>query len=175
MAYLKRLGIEIRIYANKIYKHSQVSVCAMLKPTEYMMTSSNGNIFRVTGHTGNSPGTGKFPHQCQWRGTLMFSLICAWIKGWVNNREACDSGRHRAHYCVIVMIYRSDQVLRKRPTYRGQGLDPGLQTSWKLKLPWLKHKRCPNCNYNFATTDITFDPLMTLTSKSIYFSALVED
>ena len=33
----------------------------------------------------------------QWRGTLMF------INGWVNNREACDLRRHRAHYCVIVM------------------------------------------------------------------------
>ena len=26
--------------------------------------------------------------QGQWRGALMFSLICAWIKAWVNNREA---------------------------------------------------------------------------------------
>ena len=26
------------------------------------------------------------PHKGQWRGTLMFSLICTWIKGWVNNR-----------------------------------------------------------------------------------------
>ena len=28
------------------------------------------------------------PHIGQWRGALMFSLICAWINGWVNNREA---------------------------------------------------------------------------------------
>ena len=33
----------------------------------------------------------------------MFSLICAWINGWVNNREAGDLRRHRAHYDVIVM------------------------------------------------------------------------
>ena len=26
-------------------------------------------------------------HKGWWRGTLMFSLICAWINGWVNNRE----------------------------------------------------------------------------------------
>ena len=25
------------------------------------------------------------PQKCQWRGALMFSLICAWINGWVNN------------------------------------------------------------------------------------------
>ena len=44
------------------------------------------------------------PHKGQWRGVLMFSLICAWINGWVNNREAGDLGSHRAHYDVIVMI-----------------------------------------------------------------------
>ena len=26
----------------------------------------------------------------QWRGALMFSLICVWINGWVNNRDAGD-------------------------------------------------------------------------------------
>ena len=44
------------------------------------------------------------PHKGQWRGSLMFSLICVWINGWVNNREACDLRRHRAHYDVIVMF-----------------------------------------------------------------------
>ena len=45
------------------------------------------------------------PHKGQWRGALMFSLICAWIKGWVNNREAVDLRRHRAYYDAIVMSY----------------------------------------------------------------------
>ena len=26
------------------------------------------------------------PHKGQWHGALMFSLICAWINSWVNNR-----------------------------------------------------------------------------------------
>ena len=43
------------------------------------------------------------PHKGQWRGALMFSLICAWIMGWVNNHEAGDLRRHRTHYDVIVM------------------------------------------------------------------------
>ena len=43
------------------------------------------------------------PHKGQWRGALMFSLICVWINVWVNNREAGDLIRHRAHYDVIVM------------------------------------------------------------------------
>ena len=39
----------------------------------------------------------------QWRGALMFSLIRACINGWVNNGEAGDLRRNRAHYDVSVM------------------------------------------------------------------------
>ena len=63
------------------------------------------------------------PHKGQWRGALMFSLICLWINGWVNNREADDLRRYRAHYDVTVMCvsyrmqcyYKSDyrQVVNK--------------------------------------------------------------
>ena len=43
------------------------------------------------------------PHKGQWCGTLMFSLICIWINGWVNNRETGDLRRYHAHYDVTVM------------------------------------------------------------------------
>ena len=46
-------------------------------------------------------------HKGQWRGDLMFSLLCAWINGWANNREAGDLRRHRTHYDVIVMIIQT--------------------------------------------------------------------
>ena len=52
---------------------------------------------------GNSPVPVNSPHKGQWRGALMFSLICVWINGWVNNREAGDLRRHRCHYDVNVM------------------------------------------------------------------------
>ena len=42
------------------------------------------------------------PHKGKWLGALMFPLICAWINDWVNNAEAGDLRRHRAHYDVIV-------------------------------------------------------------------------
>ena len=45
------------------------------------------------------------PHKAQWRGALMFSLICVWINDWVNNREAGDWRRYRDHYDVPVMFY----------------------------------------------------------------------
>ena len=47
------------------------------------------------------------PHKGQWRGALMFSLICVWINGSVNNREAGDLRCYGAHYDVIVMWYKS--------------------------------------------------------------------
>ena len=44
-----------------------------------------------------------FPHKGQWRRALMFSLICAWINGWVNNVKAGDLRRHRSHYNGTLM------------------------------------------------------------------------
>ena len=72
-------------------------------PCYLMMTSSNGNIFRVTGHL-CAEFTGNSPHKGQWRRALMFSLISVWINGWVNNGEAGDLRRYRTHYDVTVML-----------------------------------------------------------------------
>ena len=69
-----------------------------------MMTSSDGNIFRVIDPLcGNSPVTGEFPSQrpVTWGLDLFFDLRLN--NGGVNNREAGDWIRHRAHYDVIVM------------------------------------------------------------------------
>ena len=86
------------------------TICSTIATAKVvMMASSNGDIFRVTGHlygefTGppvNSPPKG------QWHGALMFSLICVWKNSLVNNREAGDLRRHRTHYDVTVMIATS--------------------------------------------------------------------
>ena len=69
-----------------------------------MMTSSNGNIFRVTGHLcGEFTGHRWRPIAVKAHRALMFSLICTWINGWVNICEAGDLIHHRAHYDVTVM------------------------------------------------------------------------
>ena len=69
-----------------------------------MMMSSNGNIFRITGPLrGEFTGPVNSPHKGQWRGALMFSLICTQINDWVNNREAGDLRCHGGHYDVSVM------------------------------------------------------------------------
>ena len=43
------------------------------------------------------------PQKGQWRGALMYSLICVWINDCVPNREAGDLRRFRAHYDVTLM------------------------------------------------------------------------
>ena len=77
-----------------------------------MMTSSNGNIFCVTGPLCGDRTPVNCPQKGQWHGALMFSLICAWINGWVNHGEAGDLRRHRDHYDVTVMVRHSADVWR---------------------------------------------------------------
>ena len=62
-----------------------------------MMTSSNGNIFRVTGAAGNSLVTGGFPSQGPVTRSfgVLFDLR---LDCWVNNRVAGYLRRHPAHY-----------------------------------------------------------------------------
>ena len=76
------------------------------------MTSSNGNIFRVTGHL-----CGEFAgDKCQGRQALMLSLICVSINGWENSREAGDLRHYRARYDVIVMT-KSDSRCENCPHF----------------------------------------------------------
>ena len=94
--------------------------------THLLDTKSNDNVkhIRVKGHymryhdavikwkhfprnwpfvRGIPRSPGNSPHKGQWRGALMFSLICVWINDWVNNREAGDLRCYCAHYDVIVI------------------------------------------------------------------------
>ena len=72
----------------------------------YMMTSSNGYIFRFTG-----PFYGEYSDH-RWSPLTKANDVELWcflrsvpsINGWVNNSEAGDLRRHRAHYDVIVMM-----------------------------------------------------------------------
>ena len=70
-----------------------------------MVTSSNENLFRVTGPLwGESTGHRWIPsHKVQRRGALIFSFFCTWTNAWANTRHAGDLRRHRSHYDVTVM------------------------------------------------------------------------
>ena len=68
-----------------------------------MMTSSNGNIFRVTGRLcGEFTGHRWIPRTKASDTELWCFLWFVWINGWENNR---DLRRYRAHYDVIVMCH----------------------------------------------------------------------
>ena len=72
-----------------------------------MITSPNGkNIFRVTGPLcGEFPGHRWIPRaKASDEELWYFYLICTLINAWVNNREAGDLRRHRAHFDVILMV-----------------------------------------------------------------------
>ena len=90
------------------------------------------------------------PHKGQWRGALMFSLICAWINYWVYNRTTDDLRRHRAHCDVIVM--RSDVILA---TMSSKAYTIALQDAkfWKSgNLKFIKTLSPVGTNYNLLLT-----------------------
>ena len=68
------------------------------------MTSSNGNISRVTGPLwGESTGHRWIPPQRPETRSFDVSLICAWTNGWASNRDTGGLRRHCAHYDVTVI------------------------------------------------------------------------
>ena len=88
-------------YGSVLPISSEATLLELRQSYQCMMTSSNGSIFLVTGPWwGRSPVNS--PHKGQWGGALVFSLICTWINGWVNNGEAGDLRRHRTHYDIAM-------------------------------------------------------------------------
>ena len=109
--------------------------------TQCMMTSSNGNIFRVTG-----PLCGEFTGYRGIPGTKAsdaelwcFLWSAPWINSWVNNREAGDLRRHRAQYDVIVMALYKYDVLSSALTHWGRDqIDAISQTTFSNAFSRMK-------------------------------------
>ena len=97
------------------------------------------------------------PHKGQWRGTLMFSLICAWINGWVNNREAGHMRRHRTNYDVTLMISMWPPHSSKFPSCTCQAHHPEVT----LLSDWLSFQ-IYLCKHNILgqTIRITITPFI---------------
>ena len=55
---------------------------------------------------GNHPWPVNSSHKGQWCRALMFSLICVWINGWVNNGEAGDL-RHDHVHCDVTVMFKA--------------------------------------------------------------------
>ena len=91
------------------------------------------------------------PHKGQWRGALVFPLICTLINGWVNNRDAGDLRRHGAHYDVIVM-HAVTLLLLKRKCCQIDAIDsmiiiPAMTTRVHVSCPtWKSHSNVFSCH-----------------------------
>ena len=107
------------------------------------------------------------PHKGQWRGALVLSLICAWIHGWVNNREDGDLRRHRAHYDVTVMNMITWANTRSQDSVADVGgLMPGhLQQSYQLMITWWQF-----LNANRMRTVISASPVTVHVYEKIIYS-----
>ena len=97
------------------------------------------------------------PRKGQWRGALMFSLICAWINGWVNNGDAGDL----IHYDVTVI---------PSPTWDAH-VTSRLDTGGPLwccrrQEAWVTHRVLSNVQYNRVTQLPTYSLLIRVFSKS---------
>ena len=99
------------------------------------MTSSNGNIFRVTCSYCGEPVNS--PHKGERRG----ALICAWMNGRVNIREVGDLRRHRTHYDVTVMNVGNPilEIIRRKDLYWWDDIFPWNRSCCNLRNPFDTH------------------------------------
>ena len=100
--YIRNPNLVIHVSADDLAPNGAWPSAGTMFTDSSMMTSSNflrywPFVRRIHRSPVNSP------HKGQWRGALMFSLICTRTNGWVNKDEAGDLRRRRAHCDVIVM------------------------------------------------------------------------
>ena len=121
-------------------------VCKFLD--QIMMTSSNGNIFRVTGpFCGEISGHRWIPRTKASDAELWCFLWTAhWINSWVNNRGVGDWVRHCVHYDVIVL---SRDLIGPQDL----GTLAAFQVAWCiLHFAFTNHQSCDHRNRNSLLT-----------------------
>ena len=62
-------------------------------------------------------------------GDLMFTSICAWTNGWVNNRNAGDLRRYHANYDVSVRCIQHDSACGSREI---RAVTP-IRVNWRIR------------------------------------------
>ena len=104
---------------------------------------------------GNSSVPGEFPAQRPVTRSFDVCLICVWIDGWVNNREAGDLRRHLDYYEIIVMTsFRSHLwnrigvTVRKWPNWGKIWFDLCDLDLWPLALTFYMEITPVSGNYS---------------------------
>ena len=117
---------------------------------------------------GNSPIPGEFPAQRPVTRSFYHvdvSLICARISGWVNNGEAGDFRRHRAHYDVIVMF----DNLPGKPSIKVHN-----RVTWG-KTPTLRHEAQISITNGWSSLKLLYDQTFMNFLLCIYFLGKIYD
>ena len=128
--------ITVTIRYNHIshYGHPKLTVSVTNEP---MMTSLNGNIFRVTGHLcGEFTGPRWLPCTKASDAELFCFLWCAWINRWVNYGKVGDLRRHRTHYDVIVINSHRFRSVSIRPPIAEIRLFQNFDLTSKMQGQW---------------------------------------
>ena len=160
----KLLACNQRLYGNILTRNVRVTKVkiSMLFATQIAVSNYNDDVVKWKYFLRYCPfvrgihrSPVNSPHIGQCRGTLIFSLICACINGWIY--EAGDLRRHRAHYDVRVMWYKfpdfsykpveiiCNKTVNMYHIYPGSSFDTDLQCFvsgfvWRLRrvcLCWL--------------------------------------
>ena len=106
------------------------------------------------------------PHKGQWRGALMFSLICVWINGWVNNREAGDLRRYCTHYDVTIMLhFENKNISHISPSWESYEVYfVNINKVESVEITLMLHKVHGISNHMHI--DCLFDSLLMLRTKT---------
>ena len=135
-------------------KHSMCEIVnwKYSKDNNATMTSSNGNIVRYWPFVrGIHRSPVDDPHKGQWRGALMYSVICAWWKR-LNKRDTGDWRHHRVHYDVTVIQWPYVQHIETR-------------TKWPLLMSYFIH-----WIFRYPMSNILLTSHLFLLLKSFYNS-----
>ena len=116
---------------------------------------------------GNSPVTGEFPTQRPVARSFAVLFICSWINGWVNNGEAGDLRRHRAHYDGIIMTYqRTNPVPFVNPSKHQWN---GISSFWNKNVVIGRSESYQNDNFCFSqwrkSMKLSVHPVTKISSK----------
>ena len=110
----------------RLQSSSQILSCVII-------TSSNWNIFRVTGPLWwETTGHRRIPlTKVSGMELWCFFFICAWTNGWENRRDAGDLRRHHIHYDVSVMFSKKSTKEFTAANYHWLSLKVNVnQTQW---------------------------------------------
>ena len=116
---------------------------------------------------GNSRSSVNSPHKGQWRGALMLFLVCAWTNSWINNREAVDLRRHRAHYDVTVIFIQN--ITPHKGQWRGALMFP-LICAWING--WANNREAGDLRRHRAHYDASVMTTPECTSFSVHINYL---